>query len=66
MIEQNADIKGEISCLKQEFKTEKLRGILISHQLEATEEEVNELEDRVQELENHQNECIEDGDNIYY
>ena len=25
----------------------------------------DQLEDRVQQLENHQNECIEDGDNIY-
>jgi chromosome segregation ATPase len=65
LIDQTADIKGEIICLEEELKAEKLRGTLIGQKIEANEQYVDQLEDRVQQLETHQNECIEDGDNIH-
>ena len=65
LIDQTADIKGEIICLEEELKAEKLRGFLLDSKIEVNDLEVDRLEDRAQQLENHQNECIEDGDNIY-
>ena len=47
------------------MKAEKLRGILIDHKLDTTEQLADTLEDRVEELEVQHTECVEDGDNIY-
>jgi hypothetical protein len=38
LIDQTADIKGEIICLEEELKAEKLRGILIDHKIEANDQ----------------------------
>lgn len=65
LIEQTADIKGEILCLEEELKAEKLRATLLTHRIEVNKSNAVQLRERVQQLETHQNECVEDGDNIY-
>lgn len=46
LIEQTADVKGEIICLEEELKTEKLRGFLLDSRIEVNDVEIDRLEDR--------------------
>lgn len=37
LIEQTADIKGEILCLQEELKAEQLRGTLLTNKIEVND-----------------------------
>lgn len=65
LIEENSDLKGEIICLEEELKSQKLISKLEDERLKTNDFELKLCQERYEQLEEELNEFIDRGDNQY-
>lgn len=65
LIEENSDLKGEIICLEEEHKSQKLISKLEDERLKTNDFELKLCQERSDQLEEELNEFIDRGDNQY-
>ena len=65
LIEENSDLKGEIICLEEEHKSQKLISKLEDERLKTNDFELKLCQERSDQLEEELNEFIDKGDNQY-
>ena len=65
LIEQNSDLQGQIICLEEEKKSQRLIAKMEDEKIQKNEFELEQLQSRHAELEEEINDFLDRGDNLY-